>query len=114
MFGSVGCMLAMKGCLKGLCGMYQGHTKEATIILGVVASRDLWIWYAFFVISGSHNGINLLQRSLLSKRLCDVDAPSCNYIVNGHNYNIGYYLADDIYPQWAVFVKTIYDPHGKK
>ena len=43
--------------------MYQGHSKEAIIILEVVASHDLLIWYSFFEMSGSHTDINVLQRS---------------------------------------------------
>ncbi|EMS51258.1 26S proteasome non-ATPase regulatory subunit 13 [Triticum urartu] len=63
---------------------------------------------------GSCNDINVLQRSPLFKRLCDGEAPSCNYTVNGHKYNMWYYLVDAIYPQWLAFVKTISDPHGNK
>ena len=61
MLGSIDCMhWQWKNCPKGLRGMYQGHTKEATIILEVVASHDLWIWHAFFGMRGSDNDINVL------------------------------------------------------
>lgn len=94
--------------------MYQGHTREATIILEAVASHNLWIWHAFFGIPGSHNDINVLQRSSVFKKLCNGELPPCNYTVNCRYYNMGYYLADGIYPQWAMFVKTISKPRGKK
>ncbi|XP_020150919.1 uncharacterized protein [Aegilops tauschii subsp. strangulata] len=38
----------------------------------------------------------------------------CNYTVGDQDYNMGYYLADGIYPQWAAFVKTISEPRGNK
>ena len=41
-------------------------------------------------------------------------APKCEYVVNGHEYKIGYYLSDGIYPKWATFVKTIPLPQGQK
>ncbi|XP_020266509.1 uncharacterized protein LOC109841996 [Asparagus officinalis] len=41
-------------------------------------------------------------------------ASPCNYTVNGHEYNMGYYLADGIYPEWSILVKTIPAPRGNK
>jgi hypothetical protein len=50
--------------------MYRVHKKEPIIILGAVASKDLWIWYSFFGMPGSHNDINVLQRSPIFARAC--------------------------------------------
>jgi len=40
-------------------------------------------------------------------------APKCEYAVNEHEYKIRYYLWDEIYSKWAIFVKTIPLPQGK-
>jgi hypothetical protein len=75
-----------------------------------VASHDLWIWHAFFGLPGSLNDINVLHRSPLFAKLSNGEAPRVNYNINGHNYSMGYYLADGIYPSWATLVKTIPEP----
>jgi hypothetical protein len=82
------------------------------VILEAVASQDLWIWHAYFGLPGSHNDINVLDRSPLFKDLLNGKAPECEYTINGHVYKQGYYLADGIYPDWAVFVKTLSEPEG--
>ncbi|XP_062152063.1 uncharacterized protein LOC133860489 [Alnus glutinosa] len=115
MLGSIDCMhWKWKNCPTSWQGMYSGHCHEPTIILEAVASYDLWIWHAFFGLPGSHNDINVLERSFIFSDLAQGRAPPVNYTVNGHNYNMGYYLADGIYPQWATFVKTISSPQGNK
>ncbi|CAL9005679.1 unnamed protein product [Prunus brigantina] len=41
-------------------------------------------------------------------------SPHNQYVVNGNEYNLGYYLADGIYPRWATLVKTISQPDTPK
>ncbi|XP_020245294.1 uncharacterized protein LOC109823429 [Asparagus officinalis] len=100
MLGSIDCMhWTWKNCPTTWQGMYTGHFHEPTIILEAVASKDLWIWHAFFGLPGSHNDLNILHRSSVFAQLAEGRASPCNYTVNGHEYNMGYYLADGIYPE---------------
>ncbi|XP_028053304.1 uncharacterized protein LOC114257727 [Camellia sinensis] len=77
-----------------------------------VASYDLWIWHAFFGMPRSHNDLNVLDRSPLFSDLAQGKAPPTNFTVNGHTYNMGYYLANGIYPPWATLVQTISSLQG--
>ncbi|XP_062179415.1 uncharacterized protein LOC133884025 [Phragmites australis] len=115
MLGSIDCMhWKWKNCPTAWQGQFTGHVHEPTIILETVASHDLWIWHAFFGLPGSHNDINVLHRCHLFAKLAKGHAPEVNYTINGHNYTMGFYLADGIYPQWATFVKPIPSPQGNK
>ena len=116
MLGSIDCMhWEWKNCPTAWKTSFQKQIyKVPTIILEAVASYDLWIWHAFFGLPGSLNDINVLDRSPVFQELYDDRVPKCEYVVNGHQYNIGYYLSDGIYPKWATFVKTIPLPQGPK
>ncbi|XP_040254375.1 uncharacterized protein [Aegilops tauschii subsp. strangulata] len=86
MLGSIGCMhWEWKNCPSSWQGQYRGHVKACTIILEVVASQDLSIWQSFFGKAGSHNDINVLQRSSVFARLAEGNCPPVNVNINGHN-----------------------------
>ncbi|KAK2634213.1 hypothetical protein Ddye_029005 [Dipteronia dyeriana] len=99
-----------KNCLIAWQGMYSGHIREPTIILEDVASYVLWICHVFFGLSGSPNDINVQERSTLFNDLIERRDPLINYSINGHEYIMGYYLANCIYPLWSTYVKTIPSP----
>ncbi|KAI7951139.1 hypothetical protein MJO29_009813 [Puccinia striiformis f. sp. tritici] len=115
MLGSLDCMhWAWKNCPKALHGQYTGKEEEPTIVLEAVASYDLWIWHAFFGLPGVMNDINILDQSPIFQKLQDGICPDIEFKVNGHEYSLGYYLTDGIYPAWATLIQTISAPVGKK
>ncbi|KAL5737023.1 hypothetical protein ACOSQ2_031811 [Xanthoceras sorbifolium] len=62
----------------------------------------------------SNNDINVLEASHLFSNLAEGLAPPAHYVIQGKEYNTGYYLTDGIYPKWSTLVQTIYDPRGPK
>ncbi|XP_058757479.1 uncharacterized protein LOC131630745 [Vicia villosa] len=65
-------------------------------------------------IDCSNNDIDVLNQSNVFNDILEGRAASVQYTINGSPYNMGYYLADGIYPEWATFVKTISMPQGVK
>ena len=56
----------------------------------------------------------MLEISNIFSELIEGRASVVNYLINGNDYTMGYYLADGIYPKWSTFVKTILAPQGEK
>ncbi|KAM1781408.1 hypothetical protein ACFX11_039993 [Malus domestica] len=55
---------------------------------------------------------HVLGRSPLFNNLTEGKAPQLDYYINGREYNMGYYLADGIYPKWATLVQAIPNPRN--
>ncbi|GJZ02640.1 ALP1-like protein [Tanacetum coccineum] len=86
------------------------HGPDPFILLEATASNDLWIWHAFFGVSGMNNDVNVLRQSHLINDLKSGRAPNVPFVANGVPYKRGYYLTDGIYPQWSVLIKSIKNP----
>jgi hypothetical protein len=115
MVGSIDCMhWPWEKCPVAVQGQFRGHHKKPTIILEAVASSDLWIWHAFFGLPGSLNDINVLHRSPVFDDLASGNAPQVSYTANGKEYNMCYYLADGIYPEWATLITDISRPQTRQ
>jgi hypothetical protein len=93
--------------------VYPWRHKTPTMILEAVASRDLRIWHAIFDTAGAYNNINVLNKLPLFIDAIKGETPRVHYNVNGTQYDMRYYLADGIYPEWAAFVKTIKALNGE-
>ena len=115
MVGSIDCMhWEWKNCPTAWQGQFaRGHGKP-TIVLEAVASHDMWIWHAFFGTPGSCNDINVLDRSPVFDDVLEGRSPLVNFTVNGHEYNMAYYLTDGIYPSWATFIPAIKLPQDQR
>jgi hypothetical protein len=114
MYGSMDCMhWPWRNCPSSWKGQFTGRGKPS-MILEAVASHDLWIWHAYFGLPGSCNDINVLQRSAVFSAYARGETPPVEFTVNGHAYDMGYYLADGIYPDWPAFVKSVQHPMERK
>ncbi|XP_059635651.1 uncharacterized protein LOC132277826 [Cornus florida] len=110
MLGFIDCMhWEWKNYSTAWHGMHTGRSHKPTLILEAVASKNLWIWHAFFGMAGSHNDLNVLDHSPVFKSMINGSMPPVNYVVNGHRHTMRYYLFDGIYPKWATLMQTI--PH---
>ncbi|CAL8120441.1 unnamed protein product [Prunus armeniaca] len=99
-----------RGFLGMLGGQFTSYKHKPTVVLEAVASYDTWIWHAFFGVAGSNNDINVLACSPLFNDIVNGVSPHIQYVVSGNEYNLGYYLVDDIYSHWATLVKMISQP----
>uniref|UniRef100_A0A0D3E2P9 NAD(P)-binding domain-containing protein n=1 Tax=Brassica oleracea var. oleracea TaxID=109376 RepID=A0A0D3E2P9_BRAOL len=103
-----------KNCPTEWKGQYTRGSGKPTIVLEAVASQDLWIWHAFFGPPGTLNDLNVLDRSTVFDDILEGRAPRVRYVVNGHQYDLAYYLTDGIYPNWSTFIQSISLPQGGK
>nr|XP_043625904.1 protein ALP1-like [Erigeron canadensis] len=115
MIGSIDCMhWPWEMCPTAWHGSHtRGDVGRPSLMLQAVASTDLWIWNAYFGQQGSNNDINVFEASPVLEEIISGLAPTAGFYAN-NNYKAGYYLTDDIYPEYSTFVKTFTDPIDEK
>ncbi|GJU46263.1 ALP1-like protein [Tanacetum coccineum] len=113
MLGSIDCThwLWANSLVAYRAQFYRGdHGPDPFILLEAIASNDLWIWHAFFGVSGMNNDVNVLRQSPIFNDLKSGRAPEVPFVANSVLYKRGYYIIDGIYPQWSVLIKSIKNP----
>nr|GEV30541.1 putative nuclease HARBI1 [Tanacetum cinerariifolium] len=86
------------------------HGPDPFILLEAIASNDLWIWHAFFGVSGMNKDVNVLRQSPIFNDLKSGRAPDVPFVAKDVPYKGRNYLTDKIYPQWSVLIKFIKNP----
>ncbi|GKE02720.1 ALP1-like protein, partial [Tanacetum coccineum] len=76
----------------------RDHASDPFILLEAIASQDLWIWHAFFGVSGMNNDVNVLRQSPIFNDLKSGRAPNVPFMANNVPYKRGYCHTDGIYP----------------
>ncbi|KAG7336622.1 plant transposon protein [Nitzschia inconspicua] len=98
-------------CPVALQGQHKGHHAggKYTKILEAIADGSCYIWFVHFGAPGSCNDINVLDKSSIVGALLSgqLDLKTEPYEINGTIRDWMYFLVDGIYPNWAIFVKTI-------
>jgi len=84
------------------------------MILEAVAFYDTWIWYSFFGLPGACNDLNVLAKSTVFDELLEGNKTPVDYEINGKSHNLGYYVADGIYPPYTIIVKSFKRPATRK
>jgi len=99
-------------CPMWLHGQHKGHAEGVTLILEAIADYNCYLMYANFGDPGSLNDINVLDKSSIVGSMIDGSFNTTiePYEINGRQRDWLYFLADGIYPDWSVFVKTYADP----
>lgn len=62
-------------------------------------------------MAGANNDLNVLAQSHIFEDLLHGKTLLINYEINGNQYNMGYYLADDNYPHYTIIVKSMKMPN---
>lgn len=98
-----------KNCPSAWAGQYTGKEGIPTLVLEAIADDRTYIWHSFFGSPGSNNDININDRSPMWIKIAEESFPKFTYnMSHGEETNL-YYAADNIYPDFPIFMKSCGD-----
>ena len=95
-----------------LVGQHKGKEKGKKIVLEVICSPHMYIWYFHGGETGSLNDLHILDRSSIVGSILNLIFDTCIelYMINETKRDWVYFLVDGIYPPMSIFAKTIAEP----
>ena len=114
MIGSIDCMhWFWDMCPMAFQGQFAGKGAKPSVVLEAIASYDLWTWHCYFGTPGSQNDINIIDSSPVTQNYINGTPSNYRFHLGSDSYD-PYYLADGIYPDYPIFVKTVHEPATEK
>lgn len=87
-------------------GQFKDKSKKPTIVLEAVSDGDLYIWHSSLGYPGSVNDVSIFSCSE-TIGMPGESPLHITFVINGVTRPLAYWLADGIYPLWAIFANTI-------
>jgi hypothetical protein len=114
--GSIDCQhWEWKNCPVAWAGQFKGKERKPTVAMEAIADGEVWFWHLSVGHAGSMNDLNIMNSSSTMQRILSGEfPPKVKYTINGKTRDLPYWLADGIYPAFAIFVKTIKGAVGAK
>jgi hypothetical protein len=99
-------------CPVAWSGMFKGKDKKKCVRLEVICDDFLYIWQMNFGSPGARNDLNILHSSDHFNRIRMGLWPPTRpeKMIGNLPLRWYYYLADDIYPRWRVFITSVTNP----
>lgn len=111
MIGSIDCWhWGWNGCPVAHKGQYTGKEGKPTLVLEAAADYDLFVFHSFFGLPGSNNDKTIFQASPFLRKYKSGDVARVPFTIEGEDFDLPYVLADGIYYNWPMTLKTLEVP----